>query len=1791
VVIVKLRTVALAMLLTLLMTVVFAMPAAAQAAGNTSVSPSSVDFGERSVGNASTQDVTVTNDGDVSVEVTDVNVTGSNESLFTVTDGANGGDISPGESLTATVEYVAENTRDHSATLNVSYADGSHSDVSLSGTGTPATLSGTVTDYVGGIDGATVEVDGTDMETTTDEDGNYSLTVSEASVDLTVSHTFPDGEPFGQVLSVAIAGDTTRDVRHVPSEADFFPSEADLFGDGSADDPYEIRSVRELQAIKDDPGANYTLLRDINASRTDQWNGGAGFAPVGDLDSRFTGSFDGDGYTVSNLTVNRSGEDEVGLFGAVGTTGTVENVTLADANVSGSDFVGGLVGTNRGTVRESSATGNISGSSRVGGLVGENRGTVRESSATGTVSGSGFVGGLVGTNRGTVRESSAIGNVNGFSGVGGLVGTNRGTVRESSATGHVDGDNFVGGLVGENEPDSVVRESSATGNVDGSLYVGGLVGGNEPASVVNESSATGNVDGDNYVGGLVGNIDGGDSDNNGGTVSESSATGNVSGVVFVGGLVGVNRGSESDDGAVSESSATGNVSISGNEFDNAGGGLIGENGGIVRRSYATGTVSATDSVENVGGLVGNGTFDFNGTVTDSYWDTESTGQDSSFGDGATGLTTAQMTGGAPAVNMDNLTYYDTWVLVDGEYPELAWNANRSAGTEADPFEVANAGELQAIEDNRSASYVLTGDIDASATSGWDDGTGFDPIGVAPPFSGTFDGEGYTISNLTIHRPGEARVGLFGTVTDGTVRNIALDEATVNGSDTTGALVGSIESPPGGGETAVTAVTVTDSTVDSGDATGGVVGLVDRGTLTNASVSGVTVSGDRGVGGLVGRNTGTVEQGAANTTVDGTDRVGGAVGTNLDTVNFVTANGSVEADSRVGGLVGENANTVEQTYAAAVVSGDSDTGGLVGTGGGTVSASYWDTTRSGQSSSTSGTGLTTTEMTGVSAASIMTAFDFENEWALTDGYPVPAERYDGEPPAPFVVTITDNNEPVLTGETLTVDATVKNLGDATRTDRLTLLGVGGSEVDSTTITLLADGTTDVTLTWTPSTPQSGDVTLTGLVTDRRAPVSVEASGAVFDATITDADDTVTAGETVAVEYELTNDGASGAEQTIRFTVDGEQVDSKTVSLFGGESTTGMFTYTPIDSDAPSVTVGVETDDDTATQLVTVNTPTDDPEPDPTPDPEPNDPPIASDDSYTVDENTTLTVPASGVLNNDTDPDGDTLSVTTAAVSEPSNGTLALDSDGSFEYTPDSGFTGADSFTYEVSDGNGGTDTATVTIAVVGSDTTPPVITNFTASGGNNQSITVGFDSSEPLETIDIEISGPETATVTEDAFSETNGTYTATYDATAIGTYTVSLETATDAAGNDGATDQQVSVELTSDVPGIDDEPDRVAEQPVTDRNATFNNTETVSEVSFSNDVSGSVSVSEFDDPPESVVDEVTETVEETGSTDVISAVDITPNTSLSDSTTATVTVRVPTTQVGELDDVVVFHERDGGYEQLSTEVAGVENGSVILSAEIDTFSIFAVGEITSEDTDGDDGDGSDSGSDGNGGSGGGGGIPSSATDGTGVEVPNISTELGEAATIQNEYEAIITQQSETVATATFPDRVSLDSVTLETEVFGEIPGGTVNTRDISGTPAVTGDPSGTTVVMSHVTMPNATDVTEVKLSYEISTDQLRDPDASASNLTITRAVDGEWRSLSTTVTEETETAATVTADLENTTTTYVAVSAPAVAQTTDQDTMGVGGNDTATDDATPGFGVVVALFAVVVIALLATRNR
>lgn len=344
-------------------------------------------------------------------------------------------------------------------------------------------------------------------------------------------------------------------------------------------------SSQDLQGIKGNLNGYYVLGGDIDASTTVSWNDGLGFTPIGTLQNKFSGGFDGLGHQIAGLVINRPDEDTVGLFGAIYQDTTVRNLGLLGGSTTGNQYVGGLVGFSWGIISNAYATGTVIGGNVVGGLAGVSSiGTISDSYATGEVTGDYNVGGLVGS-AGTIINAYATGRVTGSGNfVGGLVGgLYSGSISNSYATGPVIGaSSNVGGLAGYSSG-GAINNSHATGAVTGEYMVGGLIG--HSYGEINNSYATGAVIGGDDVGGLVGRY-------NWRTLSNVYATGAVEGQSVVGGLVG-----RSNYTTIINAYATGAVG-----GVNYVGGLVGYgNDSTIRNTYAIGTVTGQDAT---GGLAG-----------------------------------------------------------------------------------------------------------------------------------------------------------------------------------------------------------------------------------------------------------------------------------------------------------------------------------------------------------------------------------------------------------------------------------------------------------------------------------------------------------------------------------------------------------------------------------------------------------------------------------------------------------------------------------------------------------------------------------------------------------------------------------------------------------------------------------------------------------------------------------------------------------------------------------------------------------------------------------------------------------------------------------------------------------------------------------------------------------------------------------------------------------------------------------------------------------------------------------
>jgi len=279
-----------------------------------------------------------------------------------------------------------------------------------------------------------------------------------------------------------------------------------------------IHDCYDLQDINNNLSGDYYLANDIDCSET--WTWSQGFAPIGGHLSHFEGRFDGQGYKITNLYMNRPDvDDDVGLFGVVGDSAKVKNMGLVGANIRGSSQVGGIAGVNLGSISccyvESSSV--MGTEDDVGGVVGENYGKIYNCYFVGTVDGRNAVGGLAGRNSGQISLCHAWATVTGHETNGALVGFNTDYVSLSWSDGSVDCDyGDAGGLVGESWSGSALVENcyslaKVSGNPSSPYSdIGGLVGAlSGGAWGIENCYSTGNVSNGDNEGGLVGHNYGG----------------------------------------------------------------------------------------------------------------------------------------------------------------------------------------------------------------------------------------------------------------------------------------------------------------------------------------------------------------------------------------------------------------------------------------------------------------------------------------------------------------------------------------------------------------------------------------------------------------------------------------------------------------------------------------------------------------------------------------------------------------------------------------------------------------------------------------------------------------------------------------------------------------------------------------------------------------------------------------------------------------------------------------------------------------------------------------------------------------------------------------------------------------------------------------------------------------------------------------------------------------------------------------------------------------------------------
>lgn len=675
-----------------------------------------------------------------------------------------------------------------------------------------------------------------------------------------------------------------------------------------------VDGADQLQGIQDfvnkDSDAayyNYALKSDIDASVLKKYKAIGG-------DTGYQGTFDGRGHAIIGLTAGGSDAANTGVFSTVGEPGAVKNLSVLAGNFTGKDNVGAIAGVNKGTISDITTYGNtVTSDGHAGGLVGTNEKIIKDSTSVSNVianSQEAMAGGIAGLNdEGAVIDNSesnsaVAGNVATSSGLGGVAGRNEGTLSKVDNLGVTNGgdseSSAVGGIAGINTGsiENAYNESFVTGGEK----TGGLVGINEKSgSLVNAANA-GRVEGKGKaqdaaqeIGGLVGYNDG--------SILNGRNGGNVTGTTYVGGIVGTNR----EDSTLTDIINDTSILIKGSTYV---GGIAGQNAGRIVDTEASRTLSdgVVEGVEYVGGIAGKNT----GYIENPHNNISLRINKDALKDSKT----AQYFGGVAGINEQEGTIGNATNLAD---------VTAERATYVGGIVGYNKGTLLNLSGNRGnvigANYVggvaginehSLSDVDASNT------------GSVQALQG---GAG----------------GIF-AVNHGDVTNSRLvNDAVVAGGAHAGAT---------GGIFAENTANITKTTLVNG-MNASVIGLKNVGGLVGENSGAISGGRDENDGYYKDQvyNNGVIEAGtwhdkngnhridAGEVTEGAGENIGGLVGKNTGSVTAAYNTGAIKAkdSTYVGGIAGTNAGKIDQVFSSIFtqdgnegqVEGKTAVGGLIG----------------------------------------------------------------------------------------------------------------------------------------------------------------------------------------------------------------------------------------------------------------------------------------------------------------------------------------------------------------------------------------------------------------------------------------------------------------------------------------------------------------------------------------------------------------------------------------------------------------------------------------------------------------------------------------------------------------------------------------------------------------------------------------------------------------------------------------------------------------------------------------------
>ena len=712
----------------------------------------------------------------------------------------------------------------------------------------------------------------------------------------------------------------------------------------------------ELANVKDEPtggtdspnrqqvawSKNYRLTADIDFSKltaAEQTK----TKSIGRITYPFMGEFDGQGHTITGLTLSNN---DSGLFWYTGATAYIHDLTIEGANVLFSDNAAVLVHNNYGRMEKCAVVNtNITADTGavLGGMVSRNYGIIRSSYVQGgtltsnSLTATGHAG-FVGANEaGGLIEgcwtSMAVNTTSEYA--GGFVGLGYGgTIRNCFALGNVSARGYSGGFAGRSVYGGNAYENCyAAGVVTVSGEQGnGFIGGNKPDSAFqydqskgvtncyfNSAAASAAAYGavgksldemktDTFLTAISGSGSGvwaREADKNGGlpyllgvAVPETAVTAQITVKLAIASYdknsYTFNRMGDVITVTMDSNGNTRLVDL----MDEA------QRQGLLTYSFAT-TSTFGRFIHTINGRAVDAPDGWMFTVNDTLSNVSAS------------LATVQ--------NGDQVLWFEgttenrfqgpSWEELTGTPAAISWV---DIETVDDLLALAKATDAETLGKN----YRLKADLDLKDTP-------FNGIGSAgQPFTGMFDGQGHTISHVTVNAPEGENVGFFNVIKGATIRDLKLVDVEITGKTNVGGLVGSAQVQ-----------------LDSSDLSKNVANLIG-----GCSVSG-TVTGTKNVGGLVGLNEGktdpqtlfsiasAVDKCAASVTVNGKEMTGGLVGKNGGTITKSSSGGTVKGDTTTGGLVGDSSGDIYDSHTSCTVAGSSHTGGFVGFSDGAVKNCY------------------------------------------------------------------------------------------------------------------------------------------------------------------------------------------------------------------------------------------------------------------------------------------------------------------------------------------------------------------------------------------------------------------------------------------------------------------------------------------------------------------------------------------------------------------------------------------------------------------------------------------------------------------------------------------------------------------------------------------------------------------------------------------------------------------------------------------------------------------------------------